>query len=157
MIKPVKEFMEAAIKEAIKAKEQGDYAIGAVVVKDNKIIACAGCRLKTDSDPTHHAEVVVIRQAAKIFGTRHIEGCILYTTLEPCPMCASAAIWAKMKGIVYGANIKDMAEYSLKSANTDFSWRVIDIPASTILDKGDPKLFIVGEFMREECKKLFHS
>lgn len=157
MFQPKREFMEAAIKEALKSKELGDYAVGAVIVKDDKIIAKAGDRIILDKDATNHAEVIAIREASKILGTRFLEDCILYTTHEPCPMCAAAAVWAKMKGIVYGARMEDMADHGKRNANERFSWRTIDIPCSAIIERGNPKLFLVGWFMREECKKLFHS
>ncbi len=145
--------MELAIAEAIKAKEKGDYAVGAVIVKGDKIISKSGNRVKIDEDPLHHAEIVAIQKAAKKFGTRHLQDCILYTTHEPCPMCSSATIWAKMKAIVSGAKIEDMHSYKLQNGNSDWSWRTINIPASKILQEGDPKLFLVEEFMRKECKK----
>lgn len=157
MIQAKKEFMEEAIKEAIKAKEEGDYAVGTVIVRDDKIIARSGNRIKIDKDSTHHAEVVAISEASRFLGNRYLEGCVLYTTLEPCPMCTSAAIWAKMKGIVFGSNIEDLKEYNTNHGKNEFTWRVIDVPASQILEKGDPRLFLIENFMREECKKLFHS
>lgn len=157
MIEPKKEFMEAAIEEAMKTKEKGDYSVGAVVVKNGEILAKSGNRIKLDNDPTYHAEIVAIREAAKILGKRHLEDCILYATHEPCPMCTSAAVWAKMKGIVFGARIEDMQEFRTRNGNKIWSWRTIDIPASAIIVKGNPKLILVGDFMREQCKKLFHS
>jgi tRNA(Arg) A34 adenosine deaminase TadA len=149
--------MQLAIKEAIKTRQKGDYAIGAVIVKDGKILAKAGNRIKLDIDPTQHAEIVAIRKASKLLGTRHLEGCILYTTHEPCPMCASAIIWAKMKGVVFGSNIADMYDYKVKNGNGSWSWRTIDISAKKIIEKGDPKPFVIANFMRKECKNLFHS
>lgn len=148
--------MELAIQEALRSKEAGDYAIGAVIVRGDEVIIQAGNRVKLDQDPTHHAEIIAIRQAAKNLGTRHLEGCVLYTTHEPCPMCASTAIFAKMAGIVAGAKIEDMAGFRSNNGNDDWSWRTIDIPASLVLSKGVPTLFLIEEFMREECKKLFH-
>lgn len=152
MFQPKKEFMEAAIEEAIKTKKRGDYKVGAVIVKDNKIIARSGNRGKIDSNPIYHAETVAIMDASKLLGTRHLENCILYTTHEPCPMCTSATIWAKIKTIVFGASIEDMKEFILNKGN----WRVIDIPSSKIIEKGDQKITLIGGFMREECKKLFY-
>lgn len=67
-------------------------------------------------------------------------------------MCASAAIWAKIKTIVFGASIEDMKEFILNKGN----WRVIDIPSSKIIEKGDQKITLIEGFMREECKKLFY-
>jgi len=157
MIQPKEEFMKAAIEEALKAKAEGDYCVGAVIVKDDKVIVRVGNRVKLDENSISHAEVVAIQEATKILGTRHLEGCILYATHEPCPMCSSAAVWARMKGIVCGTKIEDMANYRAKNTNNDWSWRTINIPASIILEKGEPKLFLVEGFLREECKELFHS
>jgi tRNA(Arg) A34 adenosine deaminase TadA len=138
--------------------QAGDYAVGAAIVKGDAVVAKSGNRIKLDNDPFHHAEIVAIRQAAKTLGARHLHDCVLYTTHEPCPMCASAAVFAKMKGIVYGAHIEDMRYYGLKNGNEEWSWRVIQIPAHEILEKATtPKLFVVKGFMREECKKLFHT
>ena len=106
---PEPQFMRLAIAEAKKARNLGDYSIGAVVVKDNKVIAVSGNRVKLDCDPTQHAEISAIRRACAQAGSRHIPGTVLYTTAEPCPMCASAAIWARMRGIVSGSTIDDMA------------------------------------------------
>lgn len=157
MIQPVGAYMQAAILQAQKAKAAGDYSIGAVVVNTDKIIAIGGNAVKRCEDPTQHAEIVAIRGAAQFFGKRHLEGCVLYATHEPCPMCAAAAIFARMQGIVYGATLEDMARYALQGRNAAFSWRTIDIRAKEIAERGDPKLEIVGEFMREECLTLFHS
>lgn len=155
--KPQSKFMTAAIKEALKAKDKGDYAIGAVIVQNNKIIARAGNAIRDSHDPTSHAEVVVIRKAARKLKNRHLETCILYTTHEPCPMCTAAAVWARMSGIVFGAKIKDMANYRLNNSNQDWSWRTINISANKVLEKGDPKLFLIEGFMRQECISLFHT
>ncbi len=149
--------MEAAIREAVKAKEEGDYAVGAVIVKGDKIIAYGRERIKSHKNPILHAEVVAIQEACKLMGSRYLEECILYTTHEPCPMCSSAAIWSKMKGVVFGARMEDIKEYGIKNGNNEFKWRIIDIHASKVLEKGNPKLLIVENFMRDECKALFHS
>lgn len=149
--------MEVAIKEAQRAREAGDYGIGAVVINTDTIIAVAGNAVKRSEDPTQHAEMLAIRGAAQSLGKRHLEGCVLYATHEPCPMCTSAAIFARMQSIVYGATLEDMMHYSLQNRNTAFSWRTIDIRAKEITEKEDPHIDIIGGFMREECRKLFHS
>lgn len=149
--------MEAAIEEAKKSKQLGDYAVGAVVVKNNRIISRAGNTIKIEKDPTNHAEVVAIREAARVLSSRHLEDTILYTTHEPCPMCAAAAVWAKMAGVIFGAKLDDMISYGSANPGSDWSWRTIKIRAAEVLEKGEPKLFLVEEFMREECKNLFHS
>ena len=126
-------------------------------MKGDTIIVRAGNRVKIDEGPTQHAEIVAIRDACKRVGKRHLEGCVIYTTHEPCPMCTSAAIWARMKGIIFGARMADMMDYRTRNGNVEWSWRTITMPSALIAEKGDPKIVIVGEFMREECKTLFHS
>ena len=157
MITPQEKFMKIAIKEAIKAKQKGDYAIGAVIIKDDRVISKAGNKVKINQNPVHHAEFIAIQKASKKIKHRHLHDCILYTTHEPCPMCASAAVWAKLKGIVVGTKTEDMSEYRKNNGNQNWSWRTINISAKEVLQKGTPKLEIIEEFMRPECKKLFHS
>jgi tRNA(Arg) A34 adenosine deaminase TadA len=153
---PNAEFMRRAIAEAKAAQLAGDYAIGAVVVVNNEILAASGNRIKLDCDPTQHAEIAAIRRACVHVGSRHIHGGVLYTTAEPCPMCAAAVIWACMAGIVSGSTIDDMAEFRSVNGNSEWSWRTIDIAARSVLEQGDPRPFLVEGFLREECRRLFH-
>ena len=157
MFIPQDKFMRVAIKEAMLAKEKGDYAIGAVIVRNNKIIVRGSNRARIDQDSTQHAEMVVIRKAFKKLNSRFLSSCVLYTTHEPCPMCAAGAIWARMDGIVFGATLQDMINYKNKKGNRKLTWRTIDIPAKNILTKGEPRLKIIGKFMRVDCLKLFHN
>jgi tRNA(Arg) A34 adenosine deaminase TadA len=149
--------MRRAIAQAELARATGDYAIGAVVVIDGKVVAEGANRIKVDNDPTQHAEMVAIRSACRSREARHIEGAVLYTTAEPCPMCASAAIWARMAGIVSGSTLDDMAKFRKQFGNDSFTWRTLDIDARKILEHGDPRLFIVDAFLRDECQQLFHE
>ncbi len=148
--------MRAAIDVALLSKKNGDYAIGAVIVLNNKIIAEGFNRVKIDHDPTQHAEIVAIRQATKKLGTRHLVDCVLYTTHEPCPMCMGAIIFSRMKGLIFGARTKDMKDYRLLSNNEIWSWRTIDISSKEIVERGTHKMVIVESFMRDDCLKLFH-
>jgi tRNA(Arg) A34 adenosine deaminase TadA len=155
--RPNEKFMRLAIAEAQASKRAGDYAIGAVVVRDGGVLASSGNRIKLECDPTQHAEVATIRLACASLRTRHLEAAILYTTAEPCPMCAAAAIWARMSGIVSGSTIDDMAEFREKFGSPVWTWRTVDIAARAVLDEGNPKLFLVEGFLREECRLLFHD
>src|SRR3989344_1738228 len=128
MIKPRKKFMELAIYEAEKARRQGDYAVGAVLVRGNKILVTSSNRSKRDENPIAHAETLAILKGSKLLKKRHLRGCILYTTHEPCPMCASVIVWARLKGVVCGAHYQDMNEYRKKHANRHYLWRTIHIP-----------------------------
>jgi len=97
-------FMQEALEEARSAAAAGEVPIGAVIVHDSKIIARSGNRTIRDCDPTAHAEIVVIRQAAKVLGNYRLAGTTLYVTVEPCSMCAGAMIQARIPRLVYGAN-----------------------------------------------------
>ena len=97
-------FMEAALAEARSAAGSGEVPIGAVVVLDNRIVARAGNRTITDCDPTAHAEIVALRDAAKAVRNYRLLGASLYVTIEPCAMCAGAMIQARIGRLIYGAD-----------------------------------------------------
>lgn len=156
MFKPKEEFMTLAITEAKRAQREGEYAIGAVVVKGNRALACRSSRSKRDESPVAHAETLAILQASKRLKKRHLLGCVLYSTHEPCPMCASAVVWAKLKGVVYGARYQDMKAYRKQHANKHYLWRTIDIPCQQVFDKSAERIEVIKDFMREECIALFH-
>lgn len=147
MIYPNKDTMQRAINLAKEKHKEGGYAVAAIIVKENKIIAEAFTTINRDQDPTCHAEINAIKLAAKELKSKVLEDCYLYSTFEPCPMCTSAAVWAKMKGIVYGANMNDETEKCPQR---------IKIGCKQILEKGMPKLELYENFMREECKELLN-
>ena len=96
-------FMDLALKTAKNAGKAGEVPIGCVIVRDYKVIATAGNRTLTDRDPTAHAEMLAIRQAAEAIGTERLVDCDLYVTLEPCTMCAGAISFARIRRLYYGA------------------------------------------------------
>jgi tRNA(adenine34) deaminase len=96
-------WMRAALEEARACVEHDDVPIGAVVVLDGEQLASAGNRREADGDPTAHAEILALRQAATVIGSWRLDGCVLYVTLEPCAMCAGAIVLARMKRLVFGA------------------------------------------------------
>jgi tRNA(adenine34) deaminase len=95
--------MRLAIAEARKAQAEGNFACGAVIVRDGRVVAAGHNQVITSRDPTAHAEMVALRSAAAKLGTRDLRGATLYATLEPCPMCAAAACWARVARVVCGA------------------------------------------------------
>ena len=95
--------MDAALAEARLAAEGGEVPIGAVVVHEGKIIVRGQNRVLRDVDPTAHAEIVAMREAARALGNYRLSGCTLYVTLEPCAMCAGAMIHARIDRLVYAA------------------------------------------------------
>jgi tRNA(adenine34) deaminase len=96
--------MAAALAEAMAAAEREEVPVGAVVVRRGEIIARSGNRRRELSDPTAHAEVLVLRQAATVVGDYRLEDCTLYVTLEPCPMCITACRQARLELVVWGAD-----------------------------------------------------
>ena len=104
------EFMRQAIQLSLESVKHGGGPFGAVIVKEGKIIAEAANRVTLDNDPTAHAEVNAIRQAARSLGRFDLSGCDIYTSCEPCPMCLGAIYWAHLDHIYYGCNRRDAAD-----------------------------------------------
>jgi tRNA(adenine34) deaminase len=96
------QFMRLAIGQAAIAQENGDVPIGAVIVHENKIIAKAYNQREQLKDPTAHAEIIALTQAAAALETWRLTGCSIYVTLEPCPMCAGALVLARIDRLVFG-------------------------------------------------------
>jgi tRNA(adenine34) deaminase len=97
-------FMRAALEEARAAAGRGEVPIGCVVVSEGHIVGRAGNRTITDCDPSAHAEIVALREAAKSLGNYRLLGTALYVTVEPCAMCAGAMVQARVARLVYGAD-----------------------------------------------------
>jgi len=95
--------MALALDEARAAAEAGEVPVGAVVVVDGRVIARTHNRRETDKDPTAHAEILALREAARVLGDWHLEAATLYVTLEPCFMCAGALVNARLGTLVFGA------------------------------------------------------
>jgi tRNA(adenine34) deaminase len=98
------DFMRAALEQARLAEVRGEVPVGAVVVSQGRILAAAGNQNLADNDPTAHAEIVALRQAAKTLGNHRLNGCELFVTIEPCAMCAGAMVHARIDRLIYGAS-----------------------------------------------------
>jgi tRNA(adenine34) deaminase len=96
-------YMQFALDEARAAAERGEVPVGCVIVRDGAVIARAGNRTLADKDPTAHAELLAIRQAAAALGSERLTDCDLYVTLEPCTMCAPAMSFARVRRLYFGA------------------------------------------------------
>jgi len=96
-------FMDMALEEARAAAARGEVPVGCVLARDGEVIARAGNRTLAERDPTAHAELVAIRQAAAKLGSERLDGCDLYVTREPCAMCAGALSFARIRRLYYGA------------------------------------------------------
>lgn len=124
-------FMEEAIIEAKKAYSLGEVPIGAVIVKNGEIIAAAHNLCESLKDPTAHAEILAIKKAAEKLGDYRLVGTELYVTLEPCPMCAGAAINARIGEIIFGA--ADPVKGALGSVTNIYSF---DFPNKPMIFSG---------------------
>ena len=97
-------YMQLALEQARRAEAAGDVPVGAVIERGGQLVAAAHNQREQLGDPTAHAEMIAITQAAEAVGNWRLSGCVLYVTLEPCPMCAGAILQARLPGIVYGAD-----------------------------------------------------
>ena len=107
-------YMNLALKQAIKALSEDEVPVGAIIVKDDKIIAKAYNKKEQKNQPIAHAEILAIQNACKKLNTWHLDDCVMYVTLEPCVMCAGALIQARIKKVIYGA--KSYQDGAIESA-----------------------------------------
>lgn len=138
-------FMRTAIEFAIAAREIGEVPIGACLTDETGQLIATSCnRTITDCDPTAHAEIVVLRKAAEAIGNYRLTGTTLYTTIEPCVMCAGALVNARVKRLVYGA-----ADERFGAVNTLF--RLCDNQAL------NHRLEITSGVLADECRALMQD
>ena len=102
--------MREAVELSIESVRKGTGPFGAVVVKDGRVIGRGHNQVASDNDPTAHAEVVAIREAARHLGDFSLEGCEMYASCEPCPMCLAAAYWARLDRVYFANTTEDAAE-----------------------------------------------
>ena len=138
------QMMRLALQQAQLACCAGEIPVGAVVARGDEVIAVGHNRRELDGDPTAHAEIVAIRAAAKQLGGRRLNGCTLYVTLEPCPMCAGAIVMAGLQRVVYGAA-------DPKQGCTGSVYRITEDPAFTHYCPAD------GGVLAEECEVLLDT
>ena len=118
------DFMRQAIALAVENVKNGGGPFGAVIVKDNKVVATGVNRVTANNDPTAHAEVSAIRAACTKLGTFDLSGCVIYTSCEPCPMCLGAIYWAHLDKVYYGADQHDAAKVDFDDS---FIYREIEL------------------------------
>src|SRR5574344_2352707 len=140
-----REFMMRAIQLSEESVKNGGGPFGAVIAKDNELIAEASNCVTIENDPTAHAEVSAIRRATKKLGTYDLSGCEIYTSCEPCPMCLGAIYWAHLDKIYYANDRKDAAKIGF---DDDFIYKEIALQP---IDRHKP----MEMFMREEAIKAF--
>jgi len=138
-------WMDQAIALAKEAGSAGEIPVGAVIVNNRgEAIATGVNRKERDQDPTAHAEIVVIREAARVLRDWHLTGCTLYVTLEPCPMCAGAILQARVSTLVYGAD--DPKAGAIRT--------VANLPDSPV---SFHKLIAIAGIREQECQELLQA
>jgi len=145
---PNPDFMREAIRLSIEKMQAGHGGpFGAVVVKDGSIIARGFNQVTSTNDPTCHAEVDAIRKACKVLGTFQLDGCDLYTSCEPCPMCLGAIYWARPRRVFYGNTKEDAAAAGF---DDQFIYDEIEKPL-------DQRQIPMIELLRDESQEGFQS
>ena len=134
------DFMKQAIAQAEIATAEGEVPVGAVIVKDGKVIATGRNNREKTKSADGHAEMQAIKEACRFLGTPFLDGCDIYVTLEPCPMCAGAILQARMRKVIFGAyEEKTGAVGSVYNLFYDFVW--------------PHKVLFEGGVMEEECQR----
>lgn len=137
-------FLGQALKQAKKALAKDEVPIGAVIVKDGKVLARAYNKMEQTQQATAHAEILCIQKACKKLGSWRLDGCTLYSTLEPCPMCAGAIVNARIEMVVFGA-------YEPKSGSAESKFKVLT-------DSGlNHKTLYLGGVLLDECSSLIKN
>ncbi len=140
------EFMEMAIEEAREGVREGHGGpFGSVIVKDGTVVAKGHNHVVKNNDPTSHGEIDAIRKAGKALGTFDLSGCDIYTTGEPCPMCACAIMWSNIDKVYYGCTIEDNARIGFRDEQFMEVFKMDHRPDNYV------------ETDREECLKLFEE
>lgn len=135
-----REFMTLALSNAKKAAEAGEVPVGAVIVKDGKVIAQGRNSTEKNKSPLCHAELIAVNEALGKLGKKYLTDCTLYVTLEPCPMCMGALLHCKIGGVVFGAFDEKTGSVTTRAELTEMEYF------------RTPK--IIGGYMAEESKKL---
>lgn len=127
-------WMRQALAAAHEARERGEVPVGTCIVAREEILAVAGNRTRTDGDPTAHAEIVALRAAAGKLGNYRLTDALVYSTIEPCVMCAGALIQARVKRLVYGARDEraGAVESHFRVCDTDFLNHRIEVVAGVL-------------------------
>ena len=136
----MQKFMKSALKEAQKSLQKDEVPIGAVIIKDGKVLSRAHNTRNASQNAINHAEILAISKACKKLKSWRLENCDIYVTLEPCPMCAGAILNARIKNLYFGAYDKTSKTNILNTIMQD--------------DRLNHKTNVIGGVMQEECSKL---
>jgi len=143
------DLMRAAVEACRRGIAAGQSPFGAAVADASGRIICAvHNRVRLTGDPTAHAEIVAIREAAGLLGRIDLTGCVIAATCEPCPMCSAAIHWARLDEVLFGATIADAR---------DAGFNELAVPCATLLGSGRSPVKVRAGVLRDECRALFDA
>lgn len=142
------DFMRLAIQEAWQGLEKGEMPFGACIVRNGQVVAVAHNSARADLDTTAHAEVQAIGKASRRIKALELTGGTIYSTCEPCPMCFTACVWAKLEKIVYACRIEDAERAGIRQV------RISSVRMNQLSQSG---VVIVGDVLREDSCRLFDA
>jgi guanine deaminase len=148
MIKNDEYFIRKAIELAIKSRSEGNEPFGAILVKDDEIVMSGENQINTLCDPTHHAEIGLIRKFCSENNIFNLKEYTLYTSCEPCVMCSGAMVWANLKKVVYSVSHDQLAQ--IAGSN-------IMIPCKEVFEKSPNRPIVVEKALNEEGLKVFEG
>ena len=149
-----RELMAAALERATVAAAEGEIPVGALLVDaSGRVIACGRNSRVVDHDPTAHAEINAIREAAALRADRVLDDCTLVVTLEPCAMCAGAAYWAGIGRIVYGLSESTLGQITGNHPENP----TLDLPCRVVLESGQRTVEVIGPMLEDEAAELHVS
>jgi guanine deaminase len=140
------DLMQLAIEKCRQGIAAGQSPFGCAIARDNKVLSCSHNTVVLTTDITAHAEVNAVREACRTTGSIFLDGTIVATTCEPCPMCMSALHWARVDTVYYGATIADA---------DGAGFNELQLPAAKLLEIGGSTVKLVPQLLPEECKALF--
>jgi tRNA(Arg) A34 adenosine deaminase TadA len=142
-------YIKKAIYRASKAKEKGNHPFGAVLINSSgEIILESENTVISDNDITGHAELNLVKKAARLYDKEFLSTCTLYSSTEPCPMCAGSIFWSNIRKVVYG--LSERKFYSLFDKNNG---EILYLQCKDIFDKGNKKIQVIGPVLEDEAIK----
>ena len=147
-------YLRIAFREAVRARERGNHAFGALLVDaDGEPILAAQNSVVTDNDVTAHAEMNLLRAASRKFQPEQLKTFILYASGEPCPMCAGAIVWANIRRVVFGLGMDGI--YRLFDADPDAP--ALPMHAASVFDQAPWPMEVIGPMLEDEAKQVLHN
>jgi tRNA(Arg) A34 adenosine deaminase TadA len=140
------DFMRLAIDVARQGRNRGEMPFGACIVKRGRVVTAVHNVARERTDITAHAEMHAIQEACRILDTLDLSGCAIYTSCEPCPMCFSACVWARLDRIVYGSRIEDAERSGI---------RQMPIASATMRELSRASIEVLGDVLRGDSVELF--